>query len=332
MFFFFPLCSLQSFVRDETENEQRREMCAHRGSHRRGLSRRAGWKRKERGRKKEAKGNKKKCVFVFVFCRSFFIISSLLSFSLSPPLFLPSTQPPSSTKNSSPSLSPRITAATSFILIPLRWSQKTPRVKFYVRIFSERSPPPTCPRRSEATLRVLLLSSRSRILLESSATAAALLRCCERPLRTATARPDGRWTALTAESVALACCPPFPEERIVSMRKSSGSRRRREEEEEEEEEGEDELSSSSSSSRTATVVAEECCRPPLSVAGTRCTLWTPASFFRLSATPRPLMRATASLTPSEEEEEDAESDPAAAPPESLRSSCHSQPAAAEWRE
>ena len=137
----------------------------------------------------------------------------------------------------------------------------------------------------------------------------------------------------------------------MSIRISSGLRRRdreEEEEEEEEEEGEEEEKGEDekvfpcprpSSRRTATVAAEVCCLPPDSVTGTRCTLWTPASFLRLSATPRPFILAAASLTPSEaeedaEEEEEEEDGPEAAEeaPESLRSSRHSQPAEAEYRE
>ena len=78
---------------------------------------------RERGRKGDEK--EKKCDFGFSF--SFFFDSHLftLSLLLSPPLL----HSPSSTRNSSPSLSPRITAATSRTLAPLRWSATTPLEK-----------------------------------------------------------------------------------------------------------------------------------------------------------------------------------------------------------
>ena len=127
----------------------------------------------------------------------------------------------------------------------------------------------------------------------------------------------------------------------MSIRTSSGLKRRggggrlwRRRLREEEEEGFP-SSSSSSRRRTATVAAEVCCLPLDSVAGTRCTLWTPASFLRLSATPRPFTLAAASLMPpppsfeAEEEEEGAPELEDAPAEESRRSSRHSQPAEAE---
>ena len=126
----------------------------------------------------------------------------------------------------------------------------------------------------------------------------------------------------------------------MSIRTCSGFKKRGEEEEEEEEE-------LPSSSKTATVAAEVCCLPALSVTGTRCTLWTPASFLRLCATPGPLILAEASLSPplleegegeplevgddddeEEEEEEEAEEE---VDDDSLWSSRHCQPAEAAWR-
>ena len=79
---------------------------------------------RESGVERETK-KKKKCDFGFSF--SFFFDSHLftLSLLLSPPLL----HSPSSTRNSSPSLSPRITAATSRTLAPLRWSATTPLEK-----------------------------------------------------------------------------------------------------------------------------------------------------------------------------------------------------------
>ncbi len=77
--------------------------------------------------------------------------------------------------------------------------------------------------------------------------------------------PDGMWVMRTAESVVLTCCPPAPDERMVSMRMSSGLMS---------------MSMSSTSGSTATVAAEVWMRPEPSVAGTRCTRCTPLSNFR----------------------------------------------------
>ncbi len=68
----------------------------------------------------------------------------------------------------------------------------------------------------------------------------------------------------TAESVVLTLWPPGPEERKTSMRSSSGLIW---------------TSTSSASGRTATVTAEVWMRPWDSVTGTRCTRWTPLSYF-----------------------------------------------------
>ena len=48
---------------------------------------------------------------------------------------------------------------------------------------------------------------------------------------------------------------------------------------------------------TATVAAEVWMRPLDSVAGTRCTRWTPDSYFKRAKTPGPEMEAMASLQP-----------------------------------
>ena len=55
------------------------------------------------------------------------------------------------------------------------------------------------------------------------------------------------------------------------------------------------MSTSSASGSTATVAAEVWIRPPLSVAGTRCTRCTPISNFSAANTPAPLTWAMNSL-------------------------------------
>ena len=77
-----------------------------------------------------------------------------------------------------------------------------------------------------------------------------------------TVSPVGTWVMRTAESVVLTLCPPGPEARKTSMRSSEGSIS---------------TSTSSASGSTATVTVEVWMRPWLSVAGTRCTRWTPLS-------------------------------------------------------
>ena len=68
----------------------------------------------------------------------------------------------------------------------------------------------------------------------------------------------------TAESVVLTLCPPAPVERITSISMSAGLIW---------------MSTSSASGMTATVMVEVWMRPCASVAGTRCTRWTPDSYF-----------------------------------------------------
>jgi hypothetical protein len=76
--------------------------------------------------------------------------------------------------------------------------------------------------------------------------------------------PEGIWVILTAESVVFTCCPPAPEDRIVSMRMSLAGMS---------------ISTSSASGSTATVAALVWMRPCASVSGTRCTRCTPLSYF-----------------------------------------------------
>src|SRR6202167_2299986 len=92
----------------------------------------------------------------------------------------------------------------------------------------------------------------------------------------------GRWVMRTAEYVVLTDCPPGPEEQKVSMRMSFASIF---------------TSTSSASGKTATVMAEVWTRPWVSVAGTRCTRWTPLSYFICEYTRLPSMMAITSLRP-----------------------------------
>src|SRR5437899_11833759 len=77
-----------------------------------------------------------------------------------------------------------------------------------------------------------------------------------------TTMPVGECVMRTAEYGVLTDCPPGPEEQKVSTRMSLGSIA---------------TSTSSASGSTATVTAEVWMRPCCSVAGTRCTRWTPLS-------------------------------------------------------
>ena len=77
-------------------------------------------------------------------------------------------------------------------------------------------------------------------------------------------------------------CPPGPEEQKVSMRRSLASIL---------------TSTSSASGSTATVTAEVWMRPAASVAGTRCTRWTPLSKRSFEYTRSPSTMAITSLMP-----------------------------------
>lgn len=181
-------------------------------------SRRETRKEKKKKKRWERKRRKKRNVTEFFFPFQFYSLPSFFFFSTT------ITIAHSSTRKSSPSLFPLITsdATSPTTLLPLRWSTTTPRLKLYVLTFSERSPQPTCPFLSPATRAAEPSSAAPRSLRSSSASALARLRCCDLPERTTTVVCVGRWTARTAESVVLACCPPLPDERIVSIRTSSG--------------------------------------------------------------------------------------------------------------
>ena len=100
--------------------------------------------------------------------------------------------------------------------------------------------------------------------------------CCE------TTTPVGMWVMRTAEYVVFTLCPPGPLEQNVSTRRSFSLIW---------------MSTSSASGSTATVAVDVWMRPLASVAGTRCTRWTPLSYFSLLYTPRPSIVAMTSLSP-----------------------------------
>ena len=96
-----------------------------------------------------------------------------------------------------------------------------------------------------------------------------------------TTMPLGRWVMRTAESVVLTHCPPGPDERKTSMRRSFWSIC---------------TSTSSASGSTSTPAAEVWMRPCDSVTGTRCTRWTPPSYFSRAQTPSPALGDPRDLT------------------------------------
>ena len=82
-----------------------------------------------------------------------------------------------------------------------------------MRTFSERSPVPTCERRSaeiSACWSAIAFSSR-----RARSTRIALSRFCSCDFSSCieTTIPLGLWVIRTAESVVLTDCPPGPEER-----------------------------------------------------------------------------------------------------------------------
>ena len=97
-----------------------------------------------------------------------------------------------------------------------------------------------------------------------------------------TTTPVGTCVIRTAESVVLTDCPPGPLERYTSISRSFGSMA---------------TSSSSASGSTATVAALVWTRPWLSVTGTRCTRWGPASCLSRAHASGPLTTRVTSRTP-----------------------------------
>mmetsp|Transcript_6313 Transcript_6313/g.21660 ORF Transcript_6313/g.21660 Transcript_6313/m.21660 type:complete len:223 (+) Transcript_6313:651-1319(+) len=94
--------------------------------------------------------------------------------------------------------------------------------------------------------------------------------------------PLGLCVRCTAVSTLFTFCPPAPPLLAVVISQSLGSTL---------------TSTSSTSGITATVAVLVWTRPLLSVAGTRCTLWTPASNLSLLKTWSPFTSNTPSFTP-----------------------------------
>ena len=88
----------------------------------------------------------------------------------------------------------------------------------------------------------------------------------------------------------LTDCPPGPLERYTSIWRSSGR---------------SSTSTSSASGMTATVAVDVWIRPCDSVTGTRCTRWTPASYFSLPYASLPRTSSETSLKPPRSLGEDA---------------------------
>mmetsp|Transcript_31469 Transcript_31469/g.68796 ORF Transcript_31469/g.68796 Transcript_31469/m.68796 type:complete len:259 (+) Transcript_31469:753-1529(+) len=105
---------------------------------------------------------------------------------------------------------------------------------------------------------------------------------CERSSVQKTRMPVGLWIRSIAVSTLFTFCPPAPPDRAVVISMSFGSTW---------------TSTSSTSGITATVAVEVCTRPPLSVAGTRCTRCTPASHFSFEYTLNPVTSMITSLYP-----------------------------------
>ena len=147
---------------------------------------------------------------------------------------------------------------------------------------SLRSPVPICDLRWAAYLAcssaVFCSSKRDR----STFMACSLFFCCERPSMQRTIMPLGLCWICTAESVVFTPWPPGPEARQTLITKSSGLIS---------------ISTASASGNTATVTVLVCTRPCVSVAGTRCTRWTPLSNLSFRNTSWPLIPKMTSLNP-----------------------------------
>jgi hypothetical protein len=82
-----------------------------------------------------------------------------------------------------------------------------------VRIFSARSPVPTCARRAAACSAWCAAISRSSSRARSTRIAFSRFWSCDFSSCIDTTRPVGLWVMRTAESVVLTDCPPGPDER-----------------------------------------------------------------------------------------------------------------------
>ena len=82
-----------------------------------------------------------------------------------------------------------------------------------MRIFSERSPLPTCDLRSAASSACWAAISRSSRRARSTRIALSRFWSCDFSSCMDTTSPVGLWVMRTAESVVFTDCPPGPEER-----------------------------------------------------------------------------------------------------------------------
>src|SRR5690606_2569691 len=173
------------------------------------------------------------------------------------------------------SSSPAATRARWDTVRRTRWSDTRFPLKWWVRTFALRPPPPIWarfwPAASAACRSCSSCSSRDR------STVIAFARFCSWLFSSCidTTSPVGRWVIRTAESVVLTDCPPGPEARHTSPCRSAGSTW---------------TSTSSASGSPAPVAEQVCTRPCDSVTGTRCTRWGPASNFMRDQTPSPASR------------------------------------------
>src|SRR5262249_1235717 len=155
--------------------------------------------------------------------------------------------------------------SSSRALTPTRWSVTRSCGKLYVRIFSARSPRPTCALRAAACSACWRSRSASKSRARSTRIALSRFWSCDRSSCIATTMPVGRCVIRTAESVVFTDCPPGPEERKTSIFRSFSSTS---------------TSTSSASGMTATVAVDVWMRPCDSVTGTRWTRCVPPSYLK----------------------------------------------------
>mmetsp|Transcript_11654 Transcript_11654/g.30363 ORF Transcript_11654/g.30363 Transcript_11654/m.30363 type:complete len:307 (+) Transcript_11654:263-1183(+) len=147
---------------------------------------------------------------------------------------------------------------------------------------SDRPLLPICPRLSAVRFSSSRSCSAASSRLRSIFMAFARFCDCARSSWHWAVMPVGMCKMRTAESVVFTCCPPAPDARHVSMRRSASR---------------SSMSASSASGSTATEAVLVWMRPIFSVAGTRCTRWTPDSYRNVGSAPNPRRSTAASLHP-----------------------------------